>query len=489
MRPRTSELLPAGPLTTRPGAGTGAWSVVFGLWSMVCGLVVFSASAETAHYRTIQSFGAAGAAGQKPYAGVASGTDGALYGTTLGGGSNSAGTVFKVNQDGSGYATLHAFLTNGVDGQSPGGLIQASDGALYGMTSIGGTNRAGTVYKLNRDGSGYRLLHIFGSVPNDGANPGAGLIEGRDGGLYGTAFFGGSNGMGTVFRLNKDGGNYGALYHFGRTASDGTNPDTAVVQGADSALYGTTFFGGGTNDAGIVFKLNTNGGNYGVLRTFTKSGGDGQNPDAALMQAGNGALYGTTYSGGSSNFGALFTLGTNGGGYGILHSFKGFIGDAQTPLGALLEGRDGMLYGTTYSGGSAGAGALFKLAQAGTNYSVWRSFLSSGGDGQNPRGGLVLGSDGAFYGTTSYGGQAGVGTVFQIYPPETPDMLDAVVVGSTAQVRFSGVGGYQYQVLRSTNLANWEVLGTVLMPLSRIGTNVDMAAPTGRAFYRAGWVP
>jgi uncharacterized repeat protein (TIGR03803 family) len=449
---------------------------------------VLSASAETAYYRTVTSFGVAGVAGQKPYAGVVSGTDGALYGTTLGGGSNSAGTVFRVNTDGSGYATLHAFLTNGVDGQSPGALTQASDGALYGMTQIGGTNGAGTVYKLGQDGSGYRVLHVFRSVTADGANPEAGLIEGRDGGLYGTTFFGGSNDMGTVFRLSKDGNSYGVLYHFGRPASDGANPDTALLQGADGALYGTTFFGG-TNDAGTVFKVNTNGGGYGVLRTFTKSGGDGQNPDTALMQASNGALYGTTYSGGASNAGSIFTLGTNGGGYSILHSFKSFVGDAQSPLGALLEGRDGVLYGTTYSGGSAGAGAIFKLAQTGANYSVWRGFMSSGGDGENPRGGLVLGSDGAFYGTTWDGGQAGVGTVFQIYPPETPEMLGAVVTGTIAQVRFSGVSGYQYQVLRSTNLVNWAAVGTVPMPVSGVGTNVDMAAPQAGAFYRAAWVP
>jgi uncharacterized repeat protein (TIGR03803 family) len=452
--------------------------------------VVLSASAETAYYRTIKSFGVAGVAGQKPYAGVVSGTDGVLYGTTLSGGTNSAGTVFKVNRDGSGYVTLHTFLTNGVDGQSPGALIQASDGALYGMTSIGGgVNKAGTVYKLNRDGSGYQLLHVFGSVANDGANPGAGLIEGRDGGLYGTAFFGGSNFVGTVFRLSKDGNSYGTLYHFGRTLSDGANPDTAVVQGADSVLYGTTFFGGGPADAGTVFKVNTNGGGYDVLRSFTKSGGDGQNPDAALMQASNGALYGTTYSGGASNAGSIFTLGTSGLGYSLLHSFKGFAGDAQSPLGALLEGRDGMLYGTTYSGGSAGAGAIFKLALAGTSYSVWRSFLSSGGDGQNPRGGLVLGSDGAFYGTTWDGGQAGVGTVFQIYPPETPKMLAAEVTGTTAQVRYAGVSGYRYRMLRSTNLVDWAVLGTFPMPVSGVGTNVDLAAPVTGAFYRAAWVP
>ncbi|MGO8926165.1 MAG: choice-of-anchor tandem repeat GloVer-containing protein [Limisphaerales bacterium] len=444
--------------------------------------------AQTAQYRTIQSFGVAGAVGQKPYAGVVSGTDGALYGTTLGGGSNSAGTVFKVNMDGSGYATLHTFETNGVDGESPGALIQASDGALYGMTSIGGTNRAGTIYTLNRDGSGYQLLHVFGSVAADGGNPGAGLSEGSDGGLYGTAFWGGSNGLGTVFRLNKDGSSYGALYHFGQSASDGANPDTAVVQGADGALYGTTFFGG-TNDAGTVFNLNTNGGGYGVLRMFSKSGGDGQNPDAALMQASTGALYGTTYSGGASNAGTVFTLGTNGGGYNILHSFKSFAGDAQSPLGALFEGKDGLLYGTTYSGGSNGVGAIFKLTQAGTDYSVWRGFLSSGDDGQNPRGGLVLGNDGAFYGTTWDGGQSGVGTVYQIYPPETPAMLGAVMARNTAQVWFSGVSGYQYQVLRSTDLVNWAGLGTVSMPVSGVCTNVDAAAPMAGAFYRAAWVP
>jgi uncharacterized repeat protein (TIGR03803 family) len=451
-------------------------------------LVAGSASAETAHYRTITSFGVPGVVGQKPYAGLVSGTDGALYGTTLGGGSNSAGTVFKVNTDGSGYATLHTFLTNGVDGESPGALIQASDGALYGMTSIGGTNRAGTVYKLNVDGNGYRLLHVFGSVAADGGNPGAGLIEGSDGGLYGTTFWGGSNGVGTVFRLNKDGSSYGALYHFGRTASDGVNPDTAVVQGADGALYGTTFYGG-TNDAGTIFKLNTNGGGYGVLRMFTTNGVDGQNPNAALMQASNGALYGTTYNGGSSNVGMIFTLSTNGGGYNILHSFKSFPGDAQVPLGPLFEGKDGVLYGMTYLGGSNGVGAIFKLAQAGGNYSVWRSFLSSGGDGQNPRGGLVLGGGGAFYGTTWEGGQAGVGTVFQIYPPQTPDMLGVGVAGTTAQVRFSGVSGYQYQVLRSTNLVDWAAVGTITMPVSGVGTNVDSAAPVAGAFYRAAWAP
>ena len=79
--------------------------------------------------------------------------------------------------------------------------------------------------------------------------------------------------------------------------------------------------------------------------------------------------------------------------------------------------------------------------------------------------------------------------MFQIYPPETPDMLGAVESGNTAQVWFSGVSGYHYQVLRSTNLVDWAALGTVLMPVSAVSTNIDPAAPMAGAFYRAAWVP
>src|SRR6266550_498721 len=187
------------------------------------------ASAAT-HYQTLQSLGQTGASGQKPYAGVVTGNDGALYGTAVQGGTNGAGTVFKLNLDGSGYGVLHTFLTNGVDGRSPGALIRGSDGMLYGTTSIGGTGNAGTAYRLNRDGSGYSLLHTFKSVVADGLNPQGGLAEGSDGALYGTTFFGGSNDMGTVFKMNKDGSNYRVLVHFSLSA-EGLNPDTAVVEG------------------------------------------------------------------------------------------------------------------------------------------------------------------------------------------------------------------------------------------------------------------
>ena len=343
------------------------------------------------------------------------------------------------------------------------------------MTSIGGTNRAGTIYTLNADGNGYRLLHVFGSVAADGENPGAGLIEGSDGGLYGTAFFGGSNGVGTVFRLNKDGRSYGALYHFGQTASDGTNPDTAVVQGADGTLYGTTFFGG-TNDAGTVFKVNTNGGGYGVLRMFTKSGGDGQNPDAALMQAGNGALYGTTYTGGASNVGTIFTLSTTGGGYNLLHSFKRFAGDAQSPLGPLLEGKDAVLYGMTHrAAATAWARSSCWPRPALTTVSGAASCRAAGtgrtrvGGWPGERRGILWDDVGRWPGRSRNG---------------IPDLSarDARHARRGSD-RDRGAGavfrGERLSVPGAAldDLVDWAEVGTITMPVSGVGTNVDFGEP------------
>jgi uncharacterized repeat protein (TIGR03803 family) len=450
-------------------------------------MIVTSARAA-AHYQELKSLGLADAAGQRPYAGVVPGNEGALYGTTSQGGSNSAGTVFRLNQGGSGYTTLHTFTTNGVDGRSPNALIPGTDGALYGTSSIGGSNRVGTVYRLNQDGSSWSVLHHFGSIPADGQYPQAGLGEGSDGALYGTTFFGGTNDSGTVFKLNKDGSGYKVLRSFSGLSGDGGNPDTALVQGTDGTLYGTTFFGG-TNDSGTVFKLNKDGTGYRVLNRFTGGPGDGENPDAALTQGSDGLLYGTTYSGGSNGVGTIFGLATNGASYSLLHVFARTGSDGQNPLAALLEARDGSLYGTTYSGGSNGVGTIFRLNKDRTGYSVLRSFSSTGGDGQNPHAGVVLGSDGAFYGTTWSGGAAGLGTVFRLFPPQTPDMIDAAMLGNAVRVRFAGMSGYNYQVLRSTNLASWSVLTTVTVPASGIGTNTDNAPPGPGAVYRAAWVP
>jgi uncharacterized repeat protein (TIGR03803 family) len=458
------------------------WVLVFYL---TAGL---SASAQGIQYQRLLSVGPPTLAGQRPYAGVIQADDGALFGTTLQGGVSNAGVIFRLNTDGTGATVLHTFGVAAGDGQSPTALVQGSDGVLYGTTSIGGTNKTGTIYKINTDGTGYQVVHDFGRAAADGANPQAGLVEGRDGFLYGTTFFGGSNGRGTVYRLNKAGDGYLVLHNFSVGDGDGANPDTALVQGRDGALYGTTFFGG-SNDAGAIFRLNTNGSSYLVLRSFSGLNGDGQNPDAALMQGSDAALYGTTYSGGSNSAGSIFKLNTDGSGYTVLRAFTATGGDGQKPLSALLEVKDGLLYGTTYLGGSSGAGTVFKLNRDGTGYAVLRSFDTANADGRNPRAGVLQGSDLALYGTTWNGGESGFGTVFRLLPLAAPQMLDVILAGSSAQVRFRGLSGHHYEVFRSTNLVSWVLSGTVMMPASGIGTNIDSSPAFPTAWYRAAWVP
>jgi len=169
-------------------------------------------------------------------------------------------------------------------GNYPSELIEASDGKLYGTTHGGGTNNAGTVFKLSRDGSGYTVLHTFSRTGSDGTNPGtgwdssAGLVEGSDGMLYGTTLSGGGpNDAGTVFKLNKDGGGYTVLHRFTGPEGDGLEP-SALMVGSDGALYGTTKAWGGINGAGAVFKLLSDGTGFQVLHRFAFVEGTGYAP-------------------------------------------------------------------------------------------------------------------------------------------------------------------------------------------------------------------
>jgi uncharacterized repeat protein (TIGR03803 family) len=433
----------------------------------------------------LKSFGTAGLAGGFPV-GLLAGADGVLYGTTQAGQTGSAGTVFKVNPDGSGYTILHLFNTNGADGQTPlAGVIVGRDGLLYGTTSAGGSNQLGTVFKLARDGSSYSVIHHFGNFWYDGQTPQARLLQGADGSLYGTAMNGGSNFVGTVFRLDVNGQNYTNLYHFAGDPSDGSYPTAGLIQGVDGLLYGTTFGISGLS-GGTVFRMTTNGTGYTQLHSFG-TGTDGSQP-YDLVQGANGMLYGTTQFGGTNQdqygvaHGTIFRVNTNGLGYAMLHGFNGLTGDGAEPHAGMILGKDGALYGTTWHGGSqyddgvvfrietdgtgyqvirrfvvitsilslfstdgaqpgplvqgtdgvlygatyyggttgqggydaTGLGTLFMLTTDSNDYGVIYNFSTSGGDGANPAAGLVQAGDGSFYGTTQSGGLGGHGTIFKI---------------------------------------------------------------------------
>ena len=325
--------------------------------------------------------------GANPIAGLVQATDGNFYGTTPYGGAEGLegdGTVFKITPGGM-LTTLHSFNGYPSDGSHPyAGLVQATDGNFYGMTQNGGANLfdgsgAGTVFKITSSGK-LTTLYSFCSQAGctDGRWPSAGLVQATDGNLYGTTFFGGANGVGTVFKITP-GGTLTTLHSF--DGVDGSSPEAGLVQATDGNFYGTTHEGGATL-YGTVFKV-TPGGTLTTLYSFCPEAdcpdhADGYIPFAGLVQATNGNFYGTTSGVGGnviceeflpSGCGTVFEI-TAGGKLTTLHRFDAFA-DGTIPFGGLVQATNGNLYGTTTYGGvdkeecydlRGGCGTVFSLA-------------------------------------------------------------------------------------------------------------------------------
>jgi len=359
------------------------------------------------------------------------------------------------------FTSLYSF-TGGNDGYSPNGLVQSSDGYFYGTTVNGGTNSAGTVFKIGTSGALTSLYSFSGG--NDGANPQAGLVQGSDGNFYGTTQYGGKPATGgpagTVFKISPNGA-LTNLYSFTDSfagGNDGAAPEAGLVLGSDGNFYGTTFQGGtyffsnsGTNGYGTVFKISTNGV---LIRLYPFSGNDGANPVAGLAQGSDGYFYGTTQSGGLSNAGTVFKISTNGA-LTNLYSFSGG-NDGANPYAGLVQGSDGDFYGTTQSGGTnGGEGTVFKIGANGSYTSLYS--FSGGADGSNPQAALVQGSDGNFYGTTYGGGTGEAGTVFRLTVPLGPPHLTIVPAGATVILTWpTNPTGFTLQTTANlASLAGW----------------------------------
>lgn len=354
-----------------------------------------------------------------------------LYGTTLQGGAAGGGTIFQVNGDGTGFKLIHSFTppdsNAGVvgDGAYPLDPVTVAGTTLFGTTSAGGRSDNGIVFKVNLDGSGFATLHGFSATdPNtfgnsDGAAPWAGLVlSGTT--LYGTATRGGDAGSGTIFKLNTDGTGFSRIHSFSaldpvaQTNSDGAYPLGGLVISGNS-LYGTTYRGGSVG-TGTVFRVNIDGSGFTVLHHA--DGG----PRATLLLVSN-VLYGTTEGGGALGGGTVFRLNTDGSGFTNVQSFAGSAGDGPW-AGLLLSGT--ALYGTTFGGGDFGQGSAFSLQLDCTSLSNVYSFTGAG-DGAQPQGGLAW-SDGNLYGTTSGGGNAASGTVFRLVPGQSAGRRLTLVV-------------------------------------------------------------
>lgn len=251
---------------------------------------VFRLAKDGSAYAVLKSF--TGPDGAYPEAGLVLGTNGSLFGTTYAGGMSNLGTVFSLGRNGSGFALLHSFLGASDSANPRAALIEGSDGALYGTTLFGNSATRGTVFTINQDGSGYSILHAFTGNP-DGQQPYAKLLEGSDGALYGVTPIGGPTFIGTIFTLQKDGSGYAVLYNFQTTGGDGRGPSAGLLEASDGVLCGPTG-DGGSADQGSIFKINKDGSGYGQLRSFLSNGADGEQPDGELVEGTDGALYGAT---------------------------------------------------------------------------------------------------------------------------------------------------------------------------------------------------
>ena len=261
-------------------------------------------------------------------------SDGSFYGTASAGGANSAGAIYKVTSAGE-LAILYSLGSNSADGVAPrGGLLAASDGNLYGTTYGGGTNNLGTIFRCTPAGQ-CTTLYAFGTQATDGRYPSGRLIQASDGDIYGVTY----GGAGTVFRISTT-GVFATLHAF--TGLDGLSPLGGLIQGSDRNLYGTTG-GGGTvgsgnvfaSASGTVFKMTTAGA---ITTLHTFNGSDGLAPGASLVQANDGNIYGTTEL-------SIFKISPAGtfsllqfGGLGVLVQ--------ASPEGSILQASDGDLYGT-----------------------------------------------------------------------------------------------------------------------------------------------
>jgi uncharacterized repeat protein (TIGR03803 family) len=340
-----------------------------------------------------------------------------LYGTASQGGTNGSGTVFKLKNDGTSFGAIYNFTASNTnelgvftnsDGMNPLAALALSGRVLYGTAFSGGTNGTGTLFKLNNDGTGFAALRSFtagqtnsaGVLTNlDGINPtGALVVSGNT--LYGTASAGGTGGVGTVFKVLKDGTGFSTLRSFtvGTTNAsglpiniDGMNPQGSLTL-AGNVLYGTAS-GGGRFGSGTIFKMNIDGSGFVILRHFltarTNSSGllvnnDGMNPGGSLILSDN-TLFGTTTAGGVAGVGNVFRFNTDATGFRVLHAFtpaavnsSGILANSEgaNPAGALIL-VDNVLFGTAAAAGRGGAGTVFRLTTtASTSASSGASHLT-----------------------------------------------------------------------------------------------------------------
>jgi MYXO-CTERM domain-containing protein len=329
-------------------------------------------------------------------------------------------------------STVAAFYPS----QPSGNLLRGDDGALYGVASYVSTMSSGVIYRSTIDGTSIKTLYQI--KPTEGLDPAAGLLLASDRLLYGTTRYGRSSepsGAGTIFKVSQAGAGFTILHRFdAQTTSatgvvtnvEGAYPDSELTEGSDSYLYGVAR-AGGTGGSGTVFKVARDGSNFQVLHTFSattedavtklRENADGASPVGQLLQGADGFLYGVTSTGGENGRGTVFKVAADGSGFQVLHTFSATTQNATTllqenaegavPVAGLTDGEDGFFYGVASNGGK-GYGTVFAIPADGSSFSVLYQFDAA--TGSSPVAELTLGADGKLYGTTLSGGVSSTGT-------------------------------------------------------------------------------
>jgi uncharacterized repeat protein (TIGR03803 family) len=383
--------------------------------------------------KLVWSFGA-GTDGQYPAAGLVN-MNGVLFGTTALGGTKGKGVVFSINPKTGAETVLHSFCTKRhrycLDGATPLAALIEVKGKLAGTTDGGGaTARGGAVFLLNPVTRKEKLLYSFCQDFHctDGYFPTASLVE-AGGAIYGTTDEGGDNQFGVAFAVDLKTGIERRLHSFCSlpNCTDGRNSGSGLIV-VSGLLYGTTVAGGadytGCDNAGCgaVYAIDPKTGEETVIYSF-HGRPDGDGPEGNLLFA-NGLLYGVTESGGRGSClggdgcGAVFAVDPATGGETVLYSFCGKenCADGALPLAGLIAA-NGMLYGTTISGGDYGRGTVFSVDPATGEEAALYSFCRKRNcvDGAEPLGSLID-VDSVLYGATQDGGAYDKGTVFALIP-------------------------------------------------------------------------
>jgi uncharacterized repeat protein (TIGR03803 family) len=368
--------------------------------------------------------------------GVTIGPDGAFYGFTFRGGTLGHGTVYRLSRRSGGWHEEVIYTFIGPNGRMPvGAPVFGPDGSLYGAASVGGAEDHGLIFRLKppaAPGGAWTGLAIHQFTPSrgDGADPAEGPIFGSDGSLYGTTRYGGPHTNEIVYELLPPAGSEGewkerVIHRFTGSATGDEHPWGGVVFGKDGNLYGTAF-----GRPGLVYQLRppANPGrewDEKLLYHFLMNDASGDSPVTGLTVGGHGELYGTTQWGGINASGTVFEMSPSGSGGGwthsVLHWFASQAGDGTEPISGVLVGPHGELYGTTQKGGAWGRGTIFKLTPPARGDGSWTEtvlyeFTGQNGDGGQPHSNphLIFDKTGGLVGTTVSGGAFGGGTVFRL---------------------------------------------------------------------------